>query len=100
MSTDITTTRRSYTAEWACASVALCYSLSVLLTGVATWGRAFDPAKIRSYLISAAGMFLVPLACSIAAITGSKGRPKGRIGFLALLVTLLAVILYVVDLAS
>ena len=79
--------KKSYRAEWICATVALCYSVSVIVSILYGWGQSFDVDKMGSLAISAALKFGVPLLCSIAAITGSKGRPNGRIGFLPLMVT-------------
>ena len=90
--------KKSYPAEWTCATVALCYSVSVIVSILYAWGQSFDVDKMGSLAISAVLKFGVPLLCSIAAITGSKGRPNGRIGFLPLMVTVGAIVLWIADL--
>ncbi len=99
MDAQLSPVRTRHIAEWSCAAVGLAYALFVLVTLLSSWGRTFDSTKIGVYVVSAALMFVVPLSCSIVALVGTRHRARGRVGFLAFAISLVAIALWVADLA-
>lgn len=95
--------RRSYVVAWGCATLACIFGVGALQWVIGGWGRPFVPTKAiwwASYIPELLGVLAFPLLFALTAVASSKGRPKGRIGFLSLLLTVSAFVLWVIDVLS